>query len=196
MSDSGTGIREEAFRAAAAAVDRFLGRIDEDTVEQVGRVGPAARDRFRAEIGRVVDLNLDLVKNAFGLYGNLLDPDNFGSQRDDSLDLGSTAPGRPAATVLWLHNFDDEPMDEVGLVGSGLVAPDMGSLDHPRWSFSPVKFTVPARSALPVMVELEVPEGTPPGSYVGTVAPQGLEAEPIAVRVEVAGMGPVEHESW
>jgi hypothetical protein len=196
VSDHGSTVREEAYRAAAAAVDSFLGRIGEDYAEQAGRVGAAARDRFRAEMGRVVDLNLDMVRNAFGMYSRLLDPENLLATSDDSLTLGPTVPGTAAATVLWMHNFDDEPIVDLGLVGSRLVAPDSGALHQPQWSFTPASVTVPARSAVPVLVGVDVPEGTGAGSYRGTVTPMGREGQPIGVSLEVVEVDPVEHDSW
>ncbi len=188
--------REEAYRAAAAAVDRFLARIGEDTAERVGQVGTAARDRFRADIGRVVDLNLDMVRNAFGLYGSLLDPENFVSTKDHRLDLGSTVPGASATAVLWLHNFADEPMEDLAFVGSRLVSQQSASQEDPLWAFTPSTITVPPQSAVPVLVAVDVPGGTPGGSYSGTVSPQGHEAEPIAIRLEVVAPEPIAHESW
>lgn len=196
MSDHGGTIREEAYRAAAAAVDSFLGKIGEDYTEQAGRVGAAARDRFRAEMGRVVDLNLDIVRNAFGMYSGLLDPENLLATSNDSLALGPTVPGTAAATILWMHNFDDEPIVDLGLVGSRLVAPESGALDQPNWSFTPASITVPAKSAVPVLVGVGVPEGTGAGSYRGTVTPTGREGEPISVSLEVVGVDAVEHDSW
>ena len=196
MSDRrDSAIREEAYRAAAAVVDRFLGRIGEDSIEQMGRLGSAARDRFRAEMGRVVDLNLDMVRNAIGLYGGLLDPESLRPSREDVLDLGSTVPGGSASSVLWLHNFDDEPIDGVRLVGSRLLGPGSGTLGQPGWSFPTSKVKVPPRSAVPVLVGVDVPEGTPPGSYRGSLSPSGREGQPIEVRLEVVALYPVAHQS-
>jgi hypothetical protein len=196
MSDrSNAAIREEAYRAAAAVVNKVLGRIGEDSVEQIGQVGTAARDRFRAEMGRVVDLNLDLVRNAISRYGGLLDPEAFRSSREDLIDLGSTVPGGSASSVLWLHNFDDEAIDQVGFVGSRLVASGSGSLEHPSWTFLASKVTVPPRSAVPLSVGIDVPESTLPGDYRGTISPLGREAEPIEIRLEVVAVDAVAHQS-
>lgn len=197
MSDhESSPVREEAFRAAAAAVDRFLGRIGDGSGAQIGEVGAAARERLRAEMGRVVDLNLEVVRTAFGLYGGLLEPENLLSPREDLLDIGPTIPGEAPAAVLWLHNFEDDPIGELELVGSRLLAATSGDHCAPGWSFSPSTITVPPRSAVPVLVTIDVPEDTHAGSYIGTVTPRGHEADPIEVRLEVVALDPVPHASW
>lgn len=189
-------VREEAYRAAAAAVDRFLGRIEESSAEQVGEVGEAARSRFLAELGRMVDLNLDMVRRAFGTYGRLLTPDMIPSGRDDVLDLGLAPPGGLATTVLWLHNFEEDPISDLALVGSPLVSNETAAREKPRWSFSPSVVTVPPRSGMPVIVSLEVPAAATTGSYSGTVTARGREAQPIEARLDVVSVDPTSHESW
>jgi hypothetical protein len=190
-------VRQEAYRAAAAAVDRLLERIDDSVIEQVDEVGSAAWDRFRAEMGRVVDLNLDMVRNAFGLYGNLIGPETFAQTgKPDVLTLGPAVPGSDAASVLWLHNFDDDPMRSLSFVGSRLTVLGGEPIDLPRWSFSPATASVPARSAVPVVVRVEVPVGTQAGCYTGTVSVQGCGGQVMEVRVEVVSPSPVGHDSW
>jgi len=190
-------IRQEAYRAAAAAVDRFLGRIDESVTDQVEEVGSAAWDRFRAEMGRVVDLNLDMVRNAFGLYSSLIGPESLTQTgKPDVLTLGPAVPGSDAATVLWLHNFDDDPMRGLTFVGSRLSILGGAPIDLPRWSFSPSTVSVPARSAVPVVVRVEVPVDTQAGLYIGTVSVQGSEGQVMEARVEVVSPSPVGHDSW
>ena len=196
MSEPGvSAVREEAYRAAAAAVDRFLGRIDESTADQLEDVGDAARGRFLAELGRMVDLNLDMVRKAFGTYGSLF-PSEIPSGRDDVLDLGSATPGASATTVLWVHNFEQEAMSGVALAGSPLVSKDSKFLEKPHWSFSPAAVTVPPQSALPVIVGLEIPADAIAGSYVGTITVRDREALPIEARLEVVSGEPISHESW
>ncbi|MFZ0014340.1 MAG: hypothetical protein WAL25_09525 [Acidimicrobiia bacterium] len=190
-------VRAEAYRAAAAAVDRFLLRIGESSVDQLGQVGDAARTRFRVEMGRVVDLNLDMVRNAFGLYGHVLDPENLRSPgRSDVLDLGSVVAGSTAVAVLWLHNFDEETMSDLALVGSRLVNGSMTSLDRPGWAFTPPTVDVPGRAAVPVLVEVAIPDDTSAGTYLGSVSPGGQEGTAIETRLEVVTASPIPHESW
>jgi hypothetical protein len=189
-------VRQEAYRAAASAVDRFLGRLDDSATDRATQVGSATWDRFRAEMGRVVDLNLDMVRNAFGLYSSLIGPETLGQKGADVLTLGPAVPGSEAAAVLWLHNFDDDPMTSLTFVGSRLIVPGQESIDVPTWTFSPSAITVPARSAVPVMVRVEVPADTQAGSYTGTVSVQGGVGEVMEVRVEVVETSPVPHDSW
>ena len=198
MSDRHTDqVREEAYRAAATAVDRVLGRIGDPDTDQSDELGAPAWDRLRAEMGRVVDLNLDVVRSAFGLYSTLLGPDIFrGEGKTDLLVLGPAVPGSDAASVLWLHNFDDTPMPDLGFVGSALTLPGSHVIRHPRWWFSPQSVTVPARSAMPVAVRVEVPDPAPAGSHVGTVSVRGGEGQTIEVHVEVVAPEPIRHDSW
>lgn len=190
-------VREEAYRAAAGAVDRILDRIGIPGTDRLGEVGHASWDRFQAELGRVVDLNLDMVRNAFGLYSTLLDPESLrGPGASDVLVLGPVVPGGTAGSVLWLHNYDDEPVTDVALVGSVLTNTGSGPANPPQWTFSPSAVTVPARSAVPVMVELALPKDAPVGDYEATVTPGGGPGEPVSVRVEVVAPSPVAHDSW
>jgi hypothetical protein len=190
-------VREEAYRAAAAAVDRVLGRIGDPVADHLDEVGNPAWDRFRAELGRVVDLNLDVVRSAFGMYSTLLRPEMFRREgRSDLLALGPVVPGSEAGAVLWLHNFDDDPMPDLGFVGSALTLAGNNVIRHPRWSFSPRWVTVPPRSAIPVAVRVEVHDRTPAGSYVGTVSVTGGEGQTIEVHLEVVATEPIPHDSW
>ena len=190
-------VREEAYRAAAGAVDRLLERIGDPAADNVDEVGPGGWNRFRAEMGRVVDLNLDMVRNAFGLYGTLLSPESIRQQEGaDVLVLGPVIPGNTAGSILWLHNYDDEPVDDVAFVGSHLTAPGAAAVDDPRWLFSPQTISVPARSAVPVMVEVEVPDDVPAGAYEATVTPRARPGQAIDVRVEVVAAAAIPHDSW
>jgi hypothetical protein len=190
-------VREEAYRAAAGAVDRLLERIGDPAADHVDEVGSGGWNRFRAEMGRVVDLNLDMVRNAFGLYGTLLSPESFRQQVGaDVLVLGPVVPGTTASSILWLHNYDDEPVDDVAFVGSPLTAPGEELVDAPRWLFSPPTISVPARSAVPVMVEVEVPDDVPAGAYEATVTPRARPGQAIDVRVEVVAAAAIPHDSW
>lgn len=190
-------VREEAYRAAASAVDRVLGRIGDPVGDQLDEMGTPAWDRLRAEMGRVVDLNLDVVRSAFGMYSTLLGPDMFRREgKTDLLVLGPAVPGSDTASVLWLHNFDDLPLPGLGFVGSALTLPGSSVIRHPRWWFSPQSVTVPARSAIPVAIRVGVPDRAPAGSYVGTVSVTGGEGQTIEVHVEVVAAEPIPHDSW
>jgi hypothetical protein len=198
MSDpSPNEVRREAFQAAGSAVDRFLERVGDPIPEDLNGLGAAAWDRFRSELARVVDLNLDMVRDAFGLYGTLFNPESLqGDRAAGMLTLGPGVPGSGAAAVLWLHNFDENPISGVELVGSILSSGDGNPIEEPGWSFTPSNPSVPARSAVPVLVELTIPPGTEGGSYGGTISATSRPGEPIEVRLEVTAMGPVPHDSW
>jgi hypothetical protein len=190
-------VRREAFRAAAAAVDRFLERVGDPVPDELNKLGVASWDRFRSDLARVVDLNLEMVRDAFGLYGTVLGPESF--DRDGTggkLILGPGTPGSAAAAILWLHNFDADPISGVDLVGSRLTSSNGERIEDPGWSFTHSNPSVPARSAVPVLVEVAIPPGTGGGSYEGTISRTGGPGEAIEVRVEVTGIEPVPHDSW
>lgn len=189
-------VREEAYRAAAGAVDRILERIGVPGADQIDDVRAAGWNRFQAEMGRVVDLNLDMVRNAFGLYSTLLGPETLrGSRGSDALTLGPMVPGGTAGSVLWLHNYEDDPVENVSFVGSPLHHTEAGRVE-PHWTFSPSAISVPARSAVPVMVELAIPDRAPAGDYQATVTPGGGPGQSVEIRVEVVARSPISHDSW
>lgn len=190
-------VRREAFRAAAGAVDRFLERVGDPVPTEVGELGKVAWDRFRSELARVVDLNLEMVRNAFGLYGTLLGPemlkpDGAGAR----LAFGSGVPGSEVSAVLWLHNFEDDAMEEMRLVGSDLSAGSGARIEGPAWTFAPAVVALPPRSATPVLVTLPIPSDADAGSYRGTIGPAGREGPSIDADVDVVSMDPVPHDSW
>jgi hypothetical protein len=190
-------VRREAFQAAAAAVDRFLERVGDPAPDELNKLGVASWDRFRSELARAVDLNLEMVRDAFGLYGTFLGPESFNrDRRGGKLTLGPVTPGSAAAAILWLHNFDADPISGVDLAGSRLTSTDEDRIDDPGWSFTHWNPSVPARSAVPVLVEVVIPPGTGGGSYDGTISTTDGQGEPIDVRVEVTGIEPVPHDSW
>jgi hypothetical protein len=189
-------VREEAFRAASAAVDRFLERVGSRSGEEAAEPGPADWGRLRSELGRVVDLNLEMVRKAFGLYGGLIGPETWQSGDKGWLLLGPVLSGAEASTVMWLHNFDDDPVEMVGFVGSTLASASGLRIEKPLWSFLPGAVSVPPRSAVPVTVGLAVPTDTQTGSYHGSIATEGREGQAVDIRVEVLGTHPVPHDSW
>lgn len=190
-------VKREAFRAAAAAVDRFLERVGDPVPDELNKRGVASWDRFRSELARAVDLNLEMVRDAFALYGTLVGPESFNTDRTGGkLTLGPGTPGSAAAAILWLHNFDADPISGVDLVGSRLSSTDGERIDDPGWSFTHSNPSVPARSAVPVLVEMAIPSGTGGGSYEGTISTKRGQGERIEVRVEVTGIEPIPHDSW
>lgn len=190
-------VRQEAFRSAAIAVDSFLERVGTPTSEAANDFSAAAWDRFRSELARVVDLNLDMVRNAFGLYGTLIGPEAFDPGAASRLVFTSGVPGSEAVAVLWLHNFDDDPMTDIGLVGSKLSIAGGEAIGEPGWSFTPSPVSVPARSAVPVLVKVAIPAGVDGGAYEGTITPTGGRGQqPIEVLIDVVALEPVAHDSW
>lgn len=190
-------VRREAFQAAAAAVDRFLERVGDPVPDELSRLGSAAWDRLRSELGRVVDLNLEVVRDAFGLYGSLLGTESFQPERaGGQLVLGPGTPGSEAAGVLWLHNFDDVRIAQVDLVGSRLVTGNGDTIEQPGWSFTPASPSVPARAATPVLVKVPIPAGLTSGVYRGAITTSDSHAGPIEVLVEVTAMEPIPHDAW
>jgi hypothetical protein len=190
-------VRREAFQAAAAAVDYFLERVGDPIPDEVNKRGAASWDRFRSELARVVDLNLEMVRDAFGLYGTLVGPESFSSDGGGGkLVLGPGMPGSGAAAILWLHNFEEDPISDVDLAGSRLSSRDGEHIDDPQWSFTNSNPSVPARSAVPVLVEVAIPPGTAAGSYEGTISSRDRQGEPIDVRLEVTAIEPIPHDSW
>lgn len=188
-------VRRDAFRSAAAAVDRFLERVGEPVADRFTDLGTATWDRFQSELARVVDLNLEMVRNAFGVYGSLLDPNRMGGDTGKVV-FSPGVPGSVSVAVVWLHNFDAEPMSDVTLVGSSLSGREGKRIDQPDWSFQPSPVSVPARSAVPVMAGLAIPADAETASYSGSVTVAGRMGEPVEVGVEVIAMDPIGHDSW
>jgi hypothetical protein len=197
VSEHADEVRAEAFRSAAIAVDRLLERVGDPVPDEISKTGTAAWDRFRSELARVVDLNLDIVRNTFDLYGSLVGPEAFKpAESSTTLLLGPGVPGAEVAAILWLHNFDEDPMTGVELIGSRLVTEGRSSIERPEWSFAPSTVSVPPGSAVPVTVSVGIPPGTWDGSYEGTITAKGRQGQPIDVRLQVIAMSPVSHASW
>lgn len=186
------GVRARAFGEAAAAVDRFLEKFG-GPGPKPAEVGEGAVNRLRAELGRVVDLNLDLVRNAFAFYGTM-GGDQAGGQ--DALKLAPSPAGAVASSVVWLHNFDETDRAAVRLVGGNLAGEHLDVIEASAWSFRPEVVDVPARTGTPIVVQLSIPVATGPGTYRGQLTAVGLDGPPIEVSLEVVSLDPVPHESW
>jgi hypothetical protein len=188
-------VRLEAYRAAAAAVDHFLERAGQSVPRRLNDLGAATWERFQSELARVVDLNLEVVRNAFGLYGDLLGPGLL-EQKANKLVFGPGVAGSESVAVVWLHNFEAEPMTSVSLVGSRLSGREGQRIDEATWSFRPAPVSVPSRTAVPVLVTLGIPPGADTGSYTGSISTAGRPGEPVEVHVDVIAMEPIAHDSW
>ncbi len=185
-------VRARAFGEAAAAVDRFLEKFG-DGGPKLAEAGEGAVNRLRAELGRVVDLNLDLVRNAFALFGSV-----SGARDGDpgTLVLPPSAAGDAPGSIVWLHNFDEAERPEVRLVGTTLTSHEGHAIEASGWSFQPLEVAVPGRSGAPVTARLEIPRDASPGTYRGQLTAAGLDGHPIEVAVEVFSLDPVPHDSW
>ncbi len=140
-------------------------------------------------MGRVVDLNLDMVRNAFGLYGTLLSPEIISTAgrggRARPRPGGARQHGEPRScgfTTTTTSRSTEVTFVGSPLTNSGAEAVGATSVDSsPRPTIS-----APARSAVPVMVEVaRSPMMLPAGEYQATVTPRARPGQAIDVRVEV-----------
>lgn len=168
--------RQAAYRDAAQAVDRLLGRLGEATEA-------STTTRMRTQFARAMDLNLDLVRQA-------LDTASAGwPERPSAVTMPPALSGGTSTTLIWVHNHDPEPRTGVEVVG-GAVGPVPGG----AWSFAPNPIDVPADSAVPVLASLAVPPDAEPGTYEGAVSVGA--GSPIIVRIDIHDGEPIPHDAW
>jgi hypothetical protein len=106
---------------------------------------------------------------------------------DEPLRLGPVEAGHPASGRAWLHVFDGPPGPPARLSATDLTAHDGAKIEAGAASFEPPMLdTFDLRSSRELLVTVEVPAGTRPGSYHGHILAAGLPEISLPVRVEVA----------
>lgn len=158
------------------------GRLDERFDGLVGLLADALH--YASEI-------IDELGDVVGGLGEDRDGDGDGDERDDDCEVPShelTTPaavpgGQPVSTTMYLHNHAPGKTPTLTFRATDLTS-GVGDIGRESVSFEPESVQLGATGAAEVTISIQVPKGTTPGTYRGTVHAVGSEAWGLLV-VEV-----------
>jgi hypothetical protein len=158
------------------------GRLDERFDGLVGLLADALH--YASEI-------IDELGDVVGGLGEDRDGDDDGDERGDDRGVPShelTTPaavpgGRPVSTTMYLHNHAPGKTPTLTFRATDLTS-GVGDIGRERVSFEPESVPLGPTGAAQVTISVQVPKGTTPGTYRGTVHAVGSEAWGLLV-VEV-----------
>jgi hypothetical protein len=170
-------IQDRGFRAATDVVNRFvrmtergLGAVTDDDAER----SPGSYPELGRIVGSLQGLVSQLGQQLGGLGSGPAEPslDLVNSSTNGQASFVSVEPG-PTVAEVWLHNRGPEDLGKVRLRCSDLLAHDGAVIESSAVRFEPDVVPMPARSSRGITVEIDVPQGHPPGHYRGTLLADG-----------------------
>ena len=108
---------------------------------------------------------------------------------DGEITLAAAEPGA-VSTEFWVHNLGGTDLGKFRLRCSDLTAHDGTVVPSELMRFEPDAVPMPARSSRGVTIELDVPDGLPPGLYHGTLMADGHPEVWLPVLLKVASRIP------
>jgi hypothetical protein len=169
-------VQRQAMDSAGRVISQFL-----DLANSAGATTPPPTgdfQRMRADMGRAVDLYVDLFQRTFETYADLTES-AFRQQgqaqgpslkpEDDAgpLALAAHAGGTVEAKV-WLHNLTDQRTSPAPVTATVLTAHGGARTEPERISLDPpVLPPVPPDGSTAAVVRVDVPGDQAPGVYFG-----------------------------
>jgi hypothetical protein len=187
-------IQSQGFRAASEVVDKFVNLVGGTAAEPPDEAGSPVVDGPEnlaagrttsgpnPNVGMVIGGLEAMLSQLVGTVRNVLPAMSEGNAAFDLAESGATGTVSLDATDLgvvsaeiWLHNKGSADLGEVALRCSDLLAHDGSIITSGTVRFDPDPVSMMARSSRGVLVEIDVPSGTPPGRYRGTLLAEGHE---------------------
>ncbi|HKX73961.1 MAG TPA: hypothetical protein VJR05_01060 [Acidimicrobiia bacterium] len=196
---SGTGARELGFRAAAEAIENFMGMFGngQDPPSPGGPRSPFRQ--LRADLARAVEANLELVRRAFDLYAGAVEQvlATDGEETDRHLRLPAVVPGERSSTTLWIHNTTPAVAPPLRPQGSDLHSASGEKIASTSLFFEPAQIDrLGPGSTYEVAVTVATDATTPAGLYRGYVFVPNLAEEFVSLELSVIVPPGNEEAGW
>jgi hypothetical protein len=177
--------------SAATVVDRYVEIVDR-AISRDGLAPTPARE------GAIPGWPADPTVQVAAAWLRLLDTSSAllrsGLPRDPTaatLVLPTVGPGRVSEVSFWIHNTTASPASDVELHATGLMSSSGEALGPETVSLLPARLDLlPARTSREVGLRVVVPAGQSSACYLGMLLTSAAPAEPMVVRLEVAGHVP------
>jgi hypothetical protein len=165
------------------------------------RASPEIVQRFRRDAHDVVDILIDMVNVATNSLDQMTQRvvqvvDGDASKRPSSRAVETGIPSLAVSTPLkaggaanipmTLENESSKPTDVIDLFSSDLINSEGQRIQAKQITFSPEKIIIEPQKHALITVHVQVPDGTPPGTYSGLLQASKLEQlrAVLSVRVE------------
>ena len=156
--------------------------------------------RFRRDSHELVDIILDLINVSVKYIGNLsqqvirirgVEPqENVERMSPEQLPTlmipKSIKAGESAEVPMTLENDSDKSTDELNFLSTDLVNTSGDRISSEQTTFTPPSLIIGPNKAEKVTVTVDVPEGTPPGTYSGLVQATKLNQLRALLMVQVS----------
>jgi hypothetical protein len=190
-------VQRQAMDSAGRVISQFLDLANGATAGGP-RAGAEAGDfqRMRADMGRAVDLYVDLFQRTFETYADLTEstlrqrgqgPSLRSEDETGALAVAAPAGGTAEAKV-WLHNLTDQPTAPATITATALTAHGGARVEADRITIDPSELptVAPDGSTAAVVRVVLTDDEQPPGVYFGHLLTPDA-ALPLRLTVEPAG---------
>jgi hypothetical protein len=172
-------VQRQAMDSAGRVISQFLDLANEANSAGTGTSSapppPGGFQQMRADVGRAVDLYVDLFQRTFEAYADLTETtlrQQGPSLRGDDDTGPLTAAGPPGGTAeakLWLHNLTDQPTAPARLTATVLTAHGGACIEADRIAVDPPELpSVPPQGSTGAVVRIDLAgSGAAPGVYYG-----------------------------
>jgi hypothetical protein len=153
--------------------------------------GPARGDldgelrRLRIDLERAADVSLDLFDRVLALVRRLDTTAPTGDQAERETLVIRVSAGERGASGLWAHNTSESPQTPPELRCSALADFDGARIPDSCVRVEGTARPIEANNSRRLELVVDIPAGTPPGSYHGQLLTRGDVQVTFPVRVEV-----------
>jgi hypothetical protein len=196
-------VQRQAMDSAGRVISQFLDLANSTTASPPGGAppgpGPGNFQQLRADMGRAVDLYVDLFQRTFETYADLTESTLRQQERgkrqgptlrseDETSSLALTAPaGGTAEAKVWLHNLTDQPTVPAAVTATVLTAHGGARIEADRITVDPPGLpAVPPDGSTAAVIRVVLADDQQPGLYYGHLLTPAA-ALPLHLTVEPTG---------
>ncbi|MDO3637657.1 hypothetical protein Q2100_18100 [Mycolicibacterium sp. KC 300] len=174
-------VQSQGLRAATELVDRFVTVFaegessgsrddsDDNATATTRNAAPDARvDGLFSAWQNLISKITPTAGTSNAAAGGVATLDVVGGLPANTVHLTVTGAGA-AHTEVWLHNGGPDDLGEVRLRSSELLGHTGHSIAAAQVTFDRRSVPLPPRTSVGTVVTVQVPDGTPPGVYRGTL---------------------------
>jgi len=184
-------VRRFGLYSAATVVDRYVEIVDR-AISRDGLAPPPAREDAGAAwpADSAVQVATAWLR-VLDATSALLRSEAPREPAATTLVLPAGVPGRVSEVSFWIHNTTSSPAPDVVLHATALMSSTGDAVPARAVTLVPGRLDLlPAGTSREIRLRVLVPPGQPAACYLGMLLTSAAPAEPMVVRLEVAGSGP------
>lgn len=144
--------------------------------------------QLRLDAERLADLSFDVFDRLLTVVGSIVDGSDRRTRAQEELCLAATA-GETASADVWVHNVSTDARPAPRLHLPGLTSADGTRIPDGAIRLTAGDVPIDAGNSRRFTLAVEIPAGTPGGSYHGVLISDASVDAAMLVRVDVGADG-------